>query len=74
VVWHVTPEGKILNTWFGRTVIRSCCQLSYEHAQTVIDGGDLPDDLKIDKAHSATQIAEDIRLLHVSDIYVTISY
>ncbi|RKP24583.1 hypothetical protein SYNPS1DRAFT_16981, partial [Syncephalis pseudoplumigaleata] len=64
VIWHMTPEGRILDTWYGRTIIRSCCQLSYEHAQTVIEGGELPDNLKVDRAHSAAQIAEDIRLLH----------
>ncbi|KAI8057765.1 hypothetical protein BDF22DRAFT_9046 [Syncephalis plumigaleata] len=64
VIWHMTPEGKILDTWFGRTIIRSCCQLSYEHAQMAIEGNELPDDIKIDKSHSATQIAEDIRLFH----------
>ncbi|XP_073928101.1 DIS3-like exonuclease 2 isoform X2 [Castor canadensis] len=37
VIWTLTPEGKILEEWFGRTVIRSCTKLSYEHAQSMIE-------------------------------------
>ncbi|XP_078120727.1 DIS3-like exonuclease 2 [Sander vitreus] len=37
VVWKITPEGKILSEWFGRSVIRSCVKLSYDHAQSMIE-------------------------------------
>ncbi|KAM4836382.1 DIS3-like exonuclease 2 isoform 1-T1 [Thomomys bottae] len=37
VIWTLTPEGKILEEWFGRTIIRSCTKLSYEHAQSMIE-------------------------------------
>ncbi|XP_062850645.1 DIS3-like exonuclease 2 isoform X2 [Trichomycterus rosablanca] len=37
VIWTLSPEGKILSEWFGRTVIRSCVKLSYDHAQSLID-------------------------------------
>ena len=33
-------EGKILKEWFGRTVIRSCVKLAYEHAQGMLDEPD----------------------------------
>lgn len=33
VVWKINDQGEIFDEWFGRTVIRSCCKLSYEHAQ-----------------------------------------
>uniref|UniRef100_A0A8C4QCK3 DIS3-like exonuclease 2 n=1 Tax=Eptatretus burgeri TaxID=7764 RepID=A0A8C4QCK3_EPTBU len=36
VMWTVTPEGKVKDNWFGRTVIRSCAKLSYDHAQDII--------------------------------------
>ncbi|XP_076452005.1 DIS3-like exonuclease 2 [Babylonia areolata] len=36
VIWKITEEGQILEEWFGRTVIRSCVKLSYEHAQGFI--------------------------------------
>lgn len=38
-VWTMTPDsGEIVDEWFGRTVIRSCCKLSYDVAQGIIDG------------------------------------
>uniref|UniRef100_A0A8C8VJQ0 DIS3-like exonuclease 2 n=1 Tax=Pelusios castaneus TaxID=367368 RepID=A0A8C8VJQ0_9SAUR len=37
VLWKMTPEGKILEEWFGRTVICSCVKLSYDHAQSMIE-------------------------------------
>ncbi|XP_062987830.1 DIS3-like exonuclease 2 [Elgaria multicarinata webbii] len=37
VIWKLTPEGKILDEWFGRTVICSCAKLSYDHAQSMIE-------------------------------------
>ncbi|KAM6443819.1 DIS3-like exonuclease 2 [Liasis olivaceus] len=37
VIWKLTPQGKILDEWFGRTVIQSCTKLSYDHAQSMIE-------------------------------------
>ncbi|KAM8849262.1 DIS3-like exonuclease 2 isoform 2-T2 [Spinachia spinachia] len=37
VIWTITPEGKILSEWFGRSVICSCVKLSYDHAQSMIE-------------------------------------
>lgn len=31
------PTLQILNEWFGRSVIRSCVKLSYDHAQSMIE-------------------------------------
>nr|CTP80735.1 BMA-DISL-2 [Brugia malayi] len=36
VVWKINDQGEIFDEWFGRTIIRSCCKLSYEHAQDFI--------------------------------------
>ncbi|KAJ6709400.1 DIS3-LIKE EXONUCLEASE 2 [Salix koriyanagi] len=33
-----TVLGMLVDRWIGRTVIRSCCKLSYEHAQDIVDG------------------------------------
>ncbi|CAK8537416.1 unnamed protein product [Lathyrus sativus] len=30
-------DGDVVDRWIGRTVIHSCCKLSYEHAQDIID-------------------------------------
>lgn len=40
VFWEITPEVEVVNTRFTRTVINSCAQLAYEHAQKVIDNPD----------------------------------
>ncbi|KAM6918323.1 DIS3-like exonuclease 2 [Xenentodon cancila] len=40
VIWKITSEGKILSEWFGRSVIRSCVKLSYDHAQSMIEEPD----------------------------------
>ena len=37
VEWKMNERGEILSEWFGRTVIRSCAKLAYEHAQSMID-------------------------------------
>nr|XP_027191148.1 DIS3-like exonuclease 2 isoform X3 [Cicer arietinum] len=33
----VTVAGEVVDRWIGRTVIKSCCKLSYENAQDIID-------------------------------------
>ncbi|XP_044529207.1 DIS3-like exonuclease 2 isoform X2 [Gracilinanus agilis] len=40
VIWKLSPEGKILDEWFGRTIICSCTKLSYDHAQSMIEHPD----------------------------------
>ncbi|KAK3586758.1 hypothetical protein CHS0354_023484 [Potamilus streckersoni] len=37
VVWKMTGDGEIEEEWFGRSVIRSCVKLSYDHAQGFIE-------------------------------------
>jgi hypothetical protein len=36
----LTDQGQILEEWFGRSVIRSCAKLSYDHAQGFIEEPD----------------------------------
>ncbi|KAL8467159.1 hypothetical protein ACS0TY_036030 [Phlomoides rotata] len=38
IFWDINSDGEVLDRWIGRTIIRSCCKLSYEHAQDIIDG------------------------------------
>ncbi|XP_053359628.1 DIS3-like exonuclease 2 isoform X1 [Clarias gariepinus] len=68
VIWTLSPEGKILNEWMGRSVIRSCVKLSYDHAQSMIDspnkkfGADeLP---QISPEHSVQSILQAVLHLH----------
>jgi len=37
VEWTLNEEGEIEDEWFGRSVIKSCCKLAYEHAQDMLD-------------------------------------
>ncbi|KAF2903669.1 hypothetical protein ILUMI_02510 [Ignelater luminosus] len=37
VFWEMTKTGKIINRRFARTIINSCTQLAYEHAQMMIE-------------------------------------
>lgn len=38
IFWDINLAGEVLDRWIGRTIIRSCCKLSYENAQDIIDG------------------------------------
>jgi ribonuclease R len=39
-VFEITPLAKVINPWFGRTMITSDYRFSYELAQEIIDAGD----------------------------------
>ena len=38
-VFELTPQAKVINPWFGRTVIRSDYRFDYELAQSIIEAG-----------------------------------
>nr|XP_020504890.1 DIS3-like exonuclease 2 [Labrus bergylta] len=68
VIWKITPEGKILSEWFGRSVIRSCVKLSYDHAQSMIEAPEkmfsaeeLP---PVDPEHPIDEIHQAVLNLH----------
>lgn len=68
VIWKITPEGKILSEWFGRSVIRSCAKLSYDHAQSMIEAPEklfsaeeLP---PVDPEHPIDEIHQAVLNLH----------
>lgn len=63
VVWKMNKEGRVFDEWFGRSVIRSCCKLSYEHAQELMDrteGWELP---TLHDGHTAEELHEAIGVL-----------
>jgi len=64
VVWKMNPEGKIMETWFGRTIIRSCAKLSYDDAQDVIEGKPLNPAVKLYNDHVTNEIEADIRIFN----------
>ncbi|KAJ7569501.1 hypothetical protein O6H91_01G081300 [Diphasiastrum complanatum] len=77
VIWDLNSSGHIVDQWIGRTIIRSCCKLTYGHAQDMLDGlFDTKDGQKIGITEKKTllpelhgefsweQIIGDIRALH----------
>eukprot|EP00730_Choanoeca_flexa_P008168 TRINITY_DN12453_c0_g5_i17.p1 TRINITY_DN12453_c0_g5~~TRINITY_DN12453_c0_g5_i17.p1 ORF type:complete len:1043 (+),score=227.73 TRINITY_DN12453_c0_g5_i17:1776-4904(+) len=38
VIWTIDEQGQVVDTWFGRTLIRSAYKLHYELAQALFDG------------------------------------
>uniref|UniRef100_A0A6J0VBH9 DIS3-like exonuclease 2 n=2 Tax=Pogona vitticeps TaxID=103695 RepID=A0A6J0VBH9_9SAUR len=68
VIWKLTPEGKILDEWFGRTVICSCAKLSYDHAQSMIENPEKvfsPEELPpVSPQHSTAEVHRAVLNLH----------
>ncbi|GAA5855311.1 hypothetical protein JCM3766R1_001190, partial [Sporobolomyces carnicolor] len=62
VVFQMTPEGKVLDTWFGKTIINSKVKLAYSNAQEVIEGRSLPEG-KVQDAALRSEIENDIKAL-----------
>lgn len=38
VIWTLDKNMNIVDTWFGRTVINSSCEMEYDQAQQFLDG------------------------------------
>ncbi|RVE61474.1 hypothetical protein OJAV_G00171020 [Oryzias javanicus] len=69
VIWKLSPEGEVLSEWFGRSVIRSCVKLSYNHAQSLIEAPDKlfsPEELpeNMDPEHPIDEIHQAVLNLH----------
>jgi protein SSD1 len=62
VIFTMDKEAKVINKWFGKTVIKSAAKLAYADAQKVIDGHVLGD-LVVAPEHDASDIAHDIKVL-----------
>ncbi|KAF9438282.1 DIS3 mitotic control [Entomortierella beljakovae] len=41
VIWIMDSEANVLDTWYGRTIIRSSCEMEYEQAQGLLNGKDV---------------------------------
>ncbi|GAA5823880.1 hypothetical protein JCM3770_000201 [Rhodotorula araucariae] len=62
VIFTMTPEGQIVSTWFGKTIINSKVKLAYSDAQSVIDTGALPEG-KIDDPSLREGVESDVKML-----------
>ncbi|KAI7885645.1 RNB-domain-containing protein [Lichtheimia hyalospora FSU 10163] len=62
VVWKLSSAGKILDTWFGKTIIKSHAQFTLDDAQKALDD-QLTTDIVPDKELQENLI-QDLRTLH----------
>ncbi|GAA5977778.1 hypothetical protein JCM10908_005093 [Rhodotorula pacifica] len=62
VIFTLTPEGQIVSTWFGKTVINSKAKLAYSDAQEVIDKDALPEG-KVEDVDLRKGIEDDVKML-----------
>ncbi|SGY19403.1 BQ5605_C014g07637 [Microbotryum silenes-dioicae] len=60
VVWKMTREGKVLSTWFGKTLINSRAKLAYSDVQEVLEGRDLVQG-KFETEQERLEAIEDIK-------------
>lgn len=63
VFWEMTDKGEIISHRISRSIINSCAQLSYEHAQVMID---VPD--KIWPVNELPAIYNDFTPKHLSEV------
>ncbi len=64
VIFTINREGKILDTWYGKTVIHSNRRFTYEEAQEIIEGvdGDYFTEVRL-----LNELAKKIRKKRISD-------
>ncbi|XP_012533692.1 DIS3-like exonuclease 2 isoform X2 [Monomorium pharaonis] len=62
VIWEITLNAEIIKHRFAKTVIRSCCQMSYDSAQIMIDNPDKswPEDFLEIKGDYTVSLLSDI--------------
>ncbi|ORX54610.1 RNB-domain-containing protein [Hesseltinella vesiculosa] len=70
VIWKMDDKGNIIDTWFGRTIIKSCAKLAYDDAQQVIDGHGLPAEAKVSDRSLVSAIEKDILALHKLSVHM----
>jgi DIS3-like exonuclease 1 len=68
-------EANVLTTWYGRTVIRSACEMEYEQAQALLDGKDIVPGLDASVCKklkpSVVLLAQAMRKIRVTIVLVT---
>ncbi|XP_076626997.1 DIS3-like exonuclease 2 [Colletes latitarsis] len=67
VIYEITSDAKIVKSRFAKTVIKSCCQMTYQHAQKIIEnpGNNWPDDfLNITGNFSPNDLSMKVNTLH----------
>jgi exoribonuclease R len=64
-IFELSRSGEVVSQWFGKSIIRNCMQMSYELAQSIIDGVAKDEDFKIDPhvahLHSIEKVREGMK-------------
>ncbi|KAG1358214.1 hypothetical protein G6F62_000907 [Rhizopus arrhizus] len=55
IIWKLSKDGMLLDTWLGKTTVRSVAQLSYDDVEKIMDGSE----------SRGEEIDKDIYLLHL---------
>nr|CAG4643126.1 EOG090X047D [Ilyocryptus agilis] len=63
VEWIFNDKGEILKEWFGRSIIRSCAKLSYDHAQAIIEGKTEFEFPTIQAPHTINDVRQSVTIL-----------
>ncbi|KAH0587636.1 hypothetical protein H2248_006404 [Termitomyces sp. 'cryptogamus'] len=62
VIFTMTEEARVVNKWFGKTIVKSAAKLSYQDAQDIIEGIGMSG-LPVTPDHEAQDIEHDVRKL-----------
>ncbi|KAG6884010.1 hypothetical protein C0993_002126 [Termitomyces sp. T159_Od127] len=62
VIFTMTKEAKVVNKWFGKTIIKSAAKLSYQDAQNIIEGKGIAS-VPVTAEHETQDIEHDVRNL-----------
>lgn len=72
IIWDINLSGEIINRWIGRSIINSCCKLSYGFVQAIIDKSFDVDERFLSSSIGTTlhghfsfkDVIESLRILH----------
>lgn len=64
VIWEMTPDAGPVKHRFAKTVINSCCQLSYDVAQNIIDKVTDECEINIQGSHDVATIIDTVTNLY----------
>lgn len=62
VFWEITKDAQVISHRFSKTVIHSCCQLAYDHAQAILE----------DRESSEVNFPETYNGYNYKDVYTSI--
>jgi hypothetical protein len=72
VIWTLDRNFKVLDTWFGKTIIRSACEMEYEQAQALLNGAEAVEGLDKKLAQrlkrSVVKLVDILRVIRVGFI------